>query len=98
MICLIPDCLVIIYNNYRPVRIMRRNEETRQYTNNSTNDNTNDNTENVLLQAYIYIYIITYIRISQYSKLTIMNQCNIFLDATLFQHDPMEIQLYIAKS
>ncbi|XP_003485770.1 probable phospholipid-transporting ATPase IF isoform X1 [Bombus impatiens] len=46
MICLIPDCLVIIYNNYRPVRIMRRNEETRQYTNNSTNDNTNDNTEN----------------------------------------------------
>lgn len=57
MICLIPDCLVIIYNNYRPVRIMRRNEETRQYTNNSTNDNTNDNTENVLLQAYIYIYI-----------------------------------------
>lgn len=53
MICLIPDCLVIIYNNYRPVRIMRRNEETRQYTNNSTNDNTNDNTENVLLQAYI---------------------------------------------
>lgn len=71
---------------------MRRNEETRQYTN---SNNTNDNTENVLLQAYIYI---TYIRISQYSKLTIMNQHNIFLDATLFQHDPVEIQLYIAKS
>lgn len=30
---------------------MRRNEETRQYTN---SNNTNDNTENVLLQAYIY--------------------------------------------
>ncbi|OAD56072.1 putative phospholipid-transporting ATPase IF, partial [Eufriesea mexicana] len=41
IVCLIPDCLVVIYNNDRPMRIMRRNEEPPQcIDSNNENDNT----------------------------------------------------------
>ncbi|KAK1123006.1 hypothetical protein K0M31_008642 [Melipona bicolor] len=43
IVCLIPDCLVIVYNKYRPARVMRRNEEPRQHI---ISNNVNDDTEN----------------------------------------------------
>ena len=49
IVCLIPDCLVILYNKYRPARVLRRNEEPRQHI---ISNNVNDNTENVLVQTY----------------------------------------------
>ena len=49
IVCLIPDCLIVVYNKYRPARIMRRNEEPRQHI---ISNNVNNNTENVLLQTY----------------------------------------------
>ncbi|KOX76982.1 putative phospholipid-transporting ATPase IH [Melipona quadrifasciata] len=49
IVCLIPDCLLIVYNKYRPARVMRRNEEPRQHI---ISNNVNDDTENVLLQIY----------------------------------------------
>ncbi|KOC61372.1 putative phospholipid-transporting ATPase IF [Habropoda laboriosa] len=52
--CLIPDYLVIIYNNHRPTRIMRRNEEVRPSRGNAGNDNTANNTP---LQSRVTIII-----------------------------------------
>lgn len=46
IVCLIPDCLVIIYNNSRPTHILRRNEEPPQYID---NNNDNDNARNVFI-------------------------------------------------
>ncbi|XP_017879448.2 uncharacterized protein LOC108624562 [Ceratina calcarata] len=37
-VCLIPDCLVMIYNSYNPMRILRRNEERPRYSNNEVNE------------------------------------------------------------
>ncbi|XP_076762998.1 phospholipid-transporting ATPase IF [Xylocopa sonorina] len=49
VVCLIPDYLIITYNSYRPVRILRRNEESPRYI--PTIGNGNDDTvENVPLQ------------------------------------------------